>query len=185
MDRFSSVKKTIIIDFNAVSLSLDIIMEGNMWRRFFPFILINRENLEEFFNWEFPSNGVFWRRMDSYGARCFVKRIINDHNWPSRKIIDRWVMCKEYLRHETTEKCEISAYQSYLAMAWIKKTRRRRSRRWGCCRADNMCWWTQHLHQTFKTFNFRQRFEFWFISTCNFNIFSLFLLYVYAILLFL
>lgn len=30
MDRFSSVKKTIIIDFNAVSLSLDIIMEGNM-----------------------------------------------------------------------------------------------------------------------------------------------------------
>lgn len=47
-------------------------------------------------------------------------------------------------------------------MAWIKQTRRCCCR--GRCRTDNMCWWSEHLHQTFKTFNFRQRFELFLIN---------------------
>lgn len=60
----------------------------------------------------------------------------------------------EYLRHETTEKGD-RRYQPYLPVAWVKQTRG------GCWRggrgADNVCWRSQHSHQTLETFNFRQR----------------------------
>lgn len=63
---------------------------------------------------------------------------------------------KQYLRHETTEKGD-RRYQPYLPVAWVEQTRG------GCWRggrrADDVCWWSQHSHQTLEAFNFRQRCE--------------------------
>lgn len=105
------------------------------------------------FQWKFwKFKRKFWdfvRKKSTLKCPCDVTFIPRHQRLPAFDMI-------QYLRHETTEKRDrIAAYQPYLSMAWVKETRGRcRRGRW----AYDVCWWSQHSHQTLEAFNFRQRF---------------------------